>query len=90
IYLRGDVSLDAQIRPRGNAWEGHVEVRSKEGGVRLGENRNTVGDTTRGELVRYDQFSLKLDMTPASIKGYLGMGFQGNGFVDAKMQTGWE
>ncbi|WP_207925215.1 hypothetical protein, partial [Pseudomonas aeruginosa] len=24
IYLRGDVSLDAQIRPRGNAWEGHV------------------------------------------------------------------
>ncbi len=90
IYLRGDVSLDAQIRPRGAAWEGHVEVRSKEGGVRLGENRNTVGDTTRGELVRYDQFSLKLDMTPSSIKGYLGMGFQGNGFVDAKMQTGWE
>jgi translocation and assembly module TamB len=67
-----------------------VEVRSKEGGVRLGENRNTVGDTTRGELVRYDQFSLKLDMTPASIKGYLGMGFQGDGFVDARMQTGWE
>ncbi|KAG1272366.1 hypothetical protein G6F65_011756 [Rhizopus arrhizus] len=82
--------LDAQIRPRGNAWEGHVEARSKEGGVRLGENRTTVGDASRGELVRYDQFSLKLDMTPASIKGYLGMGFQGNGFVDAKMQTGWE
>lgn len=90
IYLRGDVSLDAQIRPRANAWEGHVEVRSKEGGVRLGEVRNAGTDSTRGELVRYDQFSLKLDMTPASIKGYLGMGFQGNGFVDAKMQTGWE
>ncbi|HCR34703.1 MAG TPA: pathogenicity protein, partial [Stenotrophomonas sp.] len=90
IYLRGDVSLDAQIRPRANAWEGHVEVRSKEGGVRLGEIRNAGTDSTRGELVRYDQFSLKLDMTPASIKGYLGMGFQGNGFVDAKMQTGWE
>ncbi len=90
IYLRGDLNLDAQIRPRGTAWEGHVEVRSAEGGVRLGENRNTSGDTTRGELVRYDQFSLKLDMTPASIKGYLGMGFQGNGFVDAKLQTGWD
>jgi translocation and assembly module TamB len=90
IYLRGDVSLDAQIRPRANAWEGHVEVRSKEGGVRLGEIRNAGTDSTRGELVRYDQFSLKLDMTPASIKGYLGLGFQGNGFVDAKMQTGWE
>ena len=39
IYLRGDVSLDAQIRPRGAAWEGHVEVRSKEGGVRLARTR---------------------------------------------------
>ncbi|WP_313139522.1 translocation/assembly module TamB domain-containing protein [Stenotrophomonas sp.] len=92
IYLRGELTLDAQIRPRGNAWEGHVEVRSPEGGVRLGENRNTGtgANANRGELARYDQFSVKLDMTPASIKGYLGLGFQGNGFVDAKFQTGWE
>ena len=35
IFLRGEVTMDAQIRPRGNAWEGNVEVRSAEGGVRL-------------------------------------------------------
>ena len=83
IYLRGEVTLDAQIRPRGNAWEGHVEVRSPEGGVRLGDN-------ARGELARYDQFSVKLDMTPARIDGFLGMGFQGDGFVNARVQTGWD
>lgn len=83
IYLRGELTMDAQIRPRGNAWEGNVEVRSPEGGVRLGDN-------ARGELVRYDQFSVKLDMTPARIEGFLGMGFQGSGFVNARVQTGWD
>ena len=83
IFLRGEVTMDAQIRPRGNAWEGNVEVRSAEGGVRLGDN-------ARGELLKYDQFSITLDMTPARIDGFLGMGFQGNGFVNAKVQTGWD
>ena len=83
MYLRGELTLDAQIRPRGNAWEGHAEVRSPEGGIRLGDN-------ARGELLRYDQFSIKLDMTPARIDGFLGMGFQGNGFVNARVQTGWD
>jgi len=83
MYLRGEVNLDARIRPRGNAWEGLVEVRSPEGGIRLGDN-------ARGELLRYDQFSIKLDMNPSRIEGYLGVGFQGNGFVDARVQTGWD
>lgn len=83
IYLRGDVNLDARIRPRGSAFEGTVEVRSTEGGIRLGDN-------ARGELVRYDQFSIKVDMAPSRIEGYLGTGFQGNGFVDARFQTGWD
>ncbi|WMJ71012.1 translocation/assembly module TamB domain-containing protein [Stenotrophomonas sp. 24(2023)] len=90
IYLRGELNLDAQIRPRGNAWEGKVDIRSPEGGVRLGTSTRSDTDAQRGELVRYDQFSIKLDMTPAAINGYLGMGFQGNGFVDAKVKTGWE
>lgn len=83
MYLRGEVTMDAQIRPRGNAWEGQAEVRSSEGGIRLGDN-------ARGELLRYDNFSVRLDMTPARIDGYLGVGFQGNGFVDAKVRTGWD
>ena len=83
MYLRGDVTLDGHLRPRGKAWEGSFKVASLEGGIRLGDN-------ARGELVRYDHFSLDVDMQPGAINGYLGIGFQGDGFVDARVQTGWE
>ncbi|WP_217539148.1 translocation/assembly module TamB domain-containing protein [Stenotrophomonas sp. GbtcB23] len=83
LHLRGEITLDGQIRPRGNAWEGSARIASLEGGIRLGDN-------ARGELVRYDQFSATLEMTPAQINAKLGVGFQGNGFVDAKVQTGWD
>ncbi len=83
LHLRGEVTLDGDIRPRGNAFEGSFKVASAEGGIRLGDN-------ARGELVRYDNFSLKVDLLPNSIKGFLGVGFKGDGFVDAKVQTGWE
>lgn len=83
LHLRGEITLDGQIRPRGNAWEGSARIASMEGGIRLGDN-------ARGELVRYDQFSATLEMTPAQINAKLGVGFQGNGFVDAKVQTGWD
>lgn len=83
IHLRGEVTLDGNIRPRGNAWEGSAKVASLEGGIRLGDN-------ARGELVRYDQFSATLEMTPQQINAKLGVGFQGDGFVDAKVQTGWD
>lgn len=83
LHLRGEITLDGQIRPRGNAWEGSAKIASLEGGIRLGDN-------ARGELVRYDQFSATLEMTPAQINAKLGVGFQGNGFVDAKVQTGWD
>ena len=83
LHLRGELTLDGQIRPRGNAWEGSAKIASLEGGIRLGDN-------ARGELVRYDQFSATLEMTPAQINAKLGVGFQGNGFVDAKVQTGWD
>lgn len=83
LHLRGEVTFDGDIRPRGNAFEGGFKVASAEGGIRLGDN-------ARGELVRYDHFSLNVEMQPNSIKGFLGVGFQGDGFVDAKVQTGWE
>lgn len=83
LHLRGEITLDGQIRPRGNAWEGSARIASLEGGIRLGDN-------ARGELVRYDQFSATLEMTPAQINAKLGVGFQGNGFVDAKVQAGWD
>ncbi len=83
LHLRGELTLDGRIRPRGNAWEGNAKVASPEGGIRLGDN-------ARGELVRYDQFSMNLEMTPQQINAKLGVGFKGDGFVDAKVQTGWD
>ncbi|WP_305806291.1 translocation/assembly module TamB domain-containing protein [Stenotrophomonas sp. YIM B06876] len=83
MYLRGELTIDGKLRPRGNAWEGMFKVASLEGGIRLGDN-------ARGELLQYDHFSFNVDMAPQSIKGYLGVGFQGDGFIDAKVQTGWE
>ena len=83
LHLRGEVMVDGSFRPRGNAWEGNFKVSSLEGGIRLGDN-------SRGEVVRYDHFSLTGDFNPQKIQGYLGIGFQGNGFVDARFNTGWD
>ncbi|MCF7749330.1 translocation/assembly module TamB [Bacillus subtilis subsp. subtilis] len=83
MFLRGELTLDGRIRPRGNAFEGNFKVASMEGGIRLGDN-------ARGELVRYDHFSVDVEMTQAQINAKLGVGFQGDGFVDAKVQTGWD
>ncbi|HYG06362.1 MAG TPA: translocation/assembly module TamB domain-containing protein [Stenotrophomonas sp.] len=83
LHLRGEVTVDGSFRPRGNAWDGNFKVASLEGGIRLGDN-------SRGEVVRYDHFSLTADFDPQKIQGYLGIGFQGNGFVDARFNTGWD
>ena len=83
LNLRGELSLDADFRPRGNAWQGEVHLASKEGGLRMGSN-------TRGELIRYDQFSFDVVFDPRRIEGRLGTGFAGDGYVDAKFNTGWE
>ncbi|PTN56507.1 pathogenicity protein [Stenotrophomonas panacihumi] len=83
VHLRGELTVDGSFRPRGNAWEGAFKVTSLEGGIRLGDN-------SRGEVVRYDHFSLTGDFNPQKIQGYLGIGFAGNGFVDARFNTGWD
>ncbi|RWA42617.1 pathogenicity protein [Xylella fastidiosa subsp. fastidiosa] len=92
INLRGVLTLDGHLRPHGDAWEGSFRASSLEGGIRLGEPRyaDVLGVQDRGELVRYDQFSVQVDLTSQHIVGKLGIGFQGNGFVDAKFNTGWD
>ncbi|HBK47510.1 MAG TPA: pathogenicity protein, partial [Xanthomonadaceae bacterium] len=92
IYLRGELTVDGSLRPRGNAWQGGFRIASKEGGIRLGERPYSadVGNPNRGELVRYDQFSINAEFDPQHINAKLGVGFQGNGFIDAKFDTGWD
>ena len=81
-HLRGQLSVDGNIRPIGNGLQGQIKLLSPEGGVRLGDN-------ARGELLRYDNFNSTIDLTPQAINVYAGIGFQGDGFVDAKLRTGW-
>ena len=83
LSLRGDLTLDADIRPQGNRWTGGVHLASPDGGLRL-------GDHTRREIIRYDQFSLDLEFDPQKIRGRLGSGFKGDGYIDATFDTGWD
>lgn len=83
LYLRGDLTVDGELRPAGQAYSGHLRLASMEGGVRM-------GDARRGEVIRYDHFSLDAELSPQRIHGKLGIGFQGDGFVDATVDTGWD
>lgn len=83
LTLRGDIKLDASVKPAGKAWVGEVHLSSLDGGLKLGNN-------ARGEIVRYDNFTLDADFNPQTIKGRLGTGFKGDGFVDATVATGWD
>ena len=77
------IKLDAFIKPAGKAWLGEVHLSSLEGGLKLGSN-------ARGEIVRYDNFTLDAEFNPQTIKGRLGTGFKGDGYVDATIATGWD
>ncbi|WP_430540601.1 translocation/assembly module TamB domain-containing protein [Pseudoxanthomonas sacheonensis] len=83
LTLRGDIKLEASVKPAGKAWVGEVHLSSLDGGLKLGNN-------ARGEIVRYDNFTLDADFNPQTIKGRLGTGFKGDGFVDATVATGWD
>ncbi|MFT4257443.1 MAG: translocation/assembly module TamB domain-containing protein [Pseudoxanthomonas sp.] len=82
IGLNGNVSLDASFKPRGNAWEGEFHLASLDGGVRIGGARR--------EVIGYDHFSFDATFDPQDIKGRLGTGFKGDGYVDATFATGWD
>ncbi|HYM87104.1 MAG TPA: translocation/assembly module TamB domain-containing protein, partial [Pseudoxanthomonas sp.] len=83
LTLRGDIELDAFIKPAGKAWLGEVHLSSLDGGLKMGNN-------ARGEIVRYDNFTLDAEFNPQTIKGRLGTGFKGDGYVDATIATGWD
>ena len=83
LNLRGEIELDASVRPAGKAWVGEVHLASLDGGLKLGDN-------ARGEILRYDNFTLDAEFDPQTIKGRLGTGFKGDGYVDATIATGWD
>lgn len=81
--LRGDIALDASIRPAGAAYAGKLTVRSSNGGIRTGKRE-------RNELVTYSGLALDATFDARRIEATLGSGFNGGGRIDASVKTGWD
>jgi translocation and assembly module TamB len=81
--LRGEIALDAQLRPVGNAWRGNARVTSAGGGLRNSER-------ARRELVSYANLSLEALFDPQRITMTLGSVVNDDGRLDARIATGWD
>ena len=81
--LNGNLSLDAQVRPAGNAWIGNAHVRSAAGGLRLRAR-------ARRDLIAYDNLQLDATFSPQRIEVTLGAGLNQDGRIDARIATGWD
>lgn len=81
--LNGEIALDAQVRPVGNAWAGRARVRSAQGGLRMSQR-------ARNDLVGYRNLALDAEFTPQRIAATLGSGLSDGGRIDARIATGWD
>lgn len=81
--IRGDISLDAQLRPVGNAWRGQVSVRSAGGGLRNSAR-------SRREVLSYDNLVMDATFDPRRINAELDTAFNSGGRIQARITTGWD
>ncbi len=81
--LRGEIAIDAHIRPVGNGWDGQARITSPGGGIRNSERSRT-------ELLSYENLALTATFRPQGIEAEFGTGFNGDGRIDASLRTGWD
>jgi translocation and assembly module TamB len=81
--LHGEIALTAQIRPVGNRWRGNAHVTSANGGMKNSER-------ARRDLVGYDNLVLDATFDPQRFDAKLGAVLNGDGHVDAHVDTGWD
>lgn len=81
--IRGEISLDGQLRPVGNAWNGKVSVRSTGGGLKNSER-------SRREVLSYDDLTLDATFDPRRITAELDTAFNSGGRIQARVATGWD
>lgn len=81
--LRGEISLDGQLRPVGNAWRGQFNLRSAGGGLKNSER-------ARREMLSYDNLVLNATFDPRRINAELSTAFNSGGHIDARITTGWD
>lgn len=81
--LRGELAINARVRPVGNGWDGEARITSAGGGI-----KNSVNSRT--ELLRYENLALTATFRPQGIEAVLGTGFNDDGRIDATLRTGWD
>jgi translocation and assembly module TamB len=81
--LHGEIALTAQVRPLGNGWRGSAHVTSADGGMKNSER-------SRRDLVAYDHLLLDATFDPQRLDATLGAALNGDGRIDAHVDTGWD
>lgn len=81
--LRGEVDLEAQLRPAGRAWQGQASLRSSDGGLRNSAR-------ARRDFVGYRDLRFDAQFTPARIEARLDTIFNSDGRIRARLATGWD
>ena len=81
--LRGEITIDAQVRPVGNSWRGSAKITSASGGMKNSAR-------ARRDVVAYDNLVLDADFDPRRIEATLATTLNADGRVNARIATGWD
>jgi translocation and assembly module TamB len=81
--LHGEIALTAQVRPVGSSWRGNARVTSSDGGMKNSAR-------ARSDLVAYDHLVLDATFDPQRLDAKLGAALNGDGRIDAHVDTGWD
>ena len=82
-HLDGSIDIDGRLRPSGNAWQGHLNVASTSGAMRTSAR-------SRRDVLSYSGLALEAVFDANRIDASLGLGFNGNGRINAELRTGWD
>ncbi|MDQ3289388.1 MAG: translocation/assembly module TamB domain-containing protein [Pseudomonadota bacterium] len=81
--LRGDLAIDADLRPVGDAWRGEARITSSGGGLRMSE-------AARREVFGYEDLVLEATFNPQRLQAELSAALAEGGRIDASVATGWD
>ncbi len=81
--LRGVVDLEAQVRPRGETWQGIARLRSADGGLALDAR-------SRRDILGYANINIDARFDPQRIEADINSALTPNGRVAGRIATGWD
>ena len=81
--LRGVVDLEAQVRPRGETWQGTARLRSADGGLALDAR-------SRRDVLGYANLDIDARFDPQKIEADIKSALTPNGRIAGRIATGWD